>query len=342
MSRSSRYACLSSVAWACAPSSPSTSSRIAAAIRGFGAFGHGPLAGAARRARPRSRPRRSRCRVRPTSLKTTRSAFFVSSIARLRSRPSSPSSAPKATSSWPGPLALAEQAGRCRPSARARPSRLRRPSAACVASALRRPVVGDGGGEQRDVDVGERERGVEHRLGGRRRDRLDAEGRRGRRGSRRAGSTSAPRRRASSASATPIRPDERLPTKRTLSSGSRVPPAVTSTRRPARQPGASSCSTRAAISSGSAIRPTPHSPSAISPSSGPTSSTPRATSVSAFARVAGCAHMRGFIAGATSTGPRWASAASVSRLSEMPCASFASVFAVQGATTSRSARVRCG
>ena len=44
--------------------------------------------------------------------------------------------------------------------------------------------------------------------------------------------TSAPRRRASSASATPIRPDERLPTKRTASTASRVPPAVTSTRLP--------------------------------------------------------------------------------------------------------------
>ena len=52
--------------------------------------------------------------------------------------------------------------------------------------------------------------------------------------------------------------------------------------------------------------------------------------------------MRGFIAGATSTGPRWARAASVSTLSAIPWASFASVFAVQGATTSRSARVRCG
>ena len=40
--------------------------------------------------------------------------------------------------------------------------------------------------------------------------------------------------------------------------------------------------------------------------------------------------MRGFIAGATSTGPRWASAASVSRLSASPWASFASVFAVHG------------
>ena len=43
--------------------------------------------------------------------------------------------------------------------------------------------------------------------------------------------------------------------------------------------------------------------------------------------------MRGFIAGATSTGPRCASAASVRTLSASPCASFASVFAVHGATT---------
>jgi hypothetical protein len=45
--------------------------------------------------------------------------------------------------------------------------------------------------------------------------------------------TSAPRLRLTSASATPIRPDERLPRKRTASSGSRVPPALTSTWRPA-------------------------------------------------------------------------------------------------------------
>ena len=53
----------------------------------------------------------------------------------------------------------------------------RRPSAAWR-RAPRRPVVGDRGGEQRDVDVVERERGVEHRLRGRGRDRLDAGGRR--------------------------------------------------------------------------------------------------------------------------------------------------------------------
>ncbi len=52
--------------------------------------------------------------------------------------------------------------------------------------------------------------------------------------------------------------------------------------------------------------------------------------------------MRVFIAGATRIGPRWASAASVSTLSASPCASLASVFAVSGAITSASARVRCG
>ena len=99
--------------------------------------------------------------------------------------------------------------------------------------ALRGPVVGDGGSHQDDVGVASRASAcVEHRL------RRSAS----RRPRRRAGGgtarfaassvTSAPRFRASSARATPIRPDERLPRKRTASSGSRVPPALTSTRRP--------------------------------------------------------------------------------------------------------------
>ena len=103
---------------------------------------------------------------------------------------------------------------------------------------------------------------------------------------------------------------------------------------------ASSSSAARTISSGSTIRPTPSSPSAVSPSSGPMRTTPRARSVSAFARVAACDHIRGFIAGATSVGPRCASAASVRTLSASPYASFASVLAVHGATTRRSARVR--
>ena len=56
--------------------------------RGLRRLRHRPVALARDRARPRCRRCRSRCRARPTSLKTTRSAFFVSSIARLRSSPS--------------------------------------------------------------------------------------------------------------------------------------------------------------------------------------------------------------------------------------------------------------
>ena len=155
--------------------------------------------------------------------------------------------------------------------------------------------------------------------------------------------TSAPRFRASSASATPIRPEERFPTKRTESSGSRVPPAVTSTRFPASvSDSPRSSRTRAKIASGSLIRPIPSSPSASSPVSGPISSTPRARSVSTFPRVAGCSHIRTFIAGATRNGPRNASASWVSTLSASPFASFASVFAESGAITSRSASTRWG
>ena len=52
---------------------------------------------------------------------------------------------------------------------------------------------------------------------------------------------------------------------------------------------------------GSAMRPKPNSPQAISPSSGPTKRMPSARSVARFRCVAGCSHMRTFMAGATST-----------------------------------------
>ena len=140
-----------------------------------------------------------------------------------------------------------------------------------------------------------------------------------------------------------MRPEERFPTKRTESSGSRVPPAVTSTRFPASvSDSPRSSRTRAKIASGSLIRPIPSSPSASSPASGPISSTPRARNVSTLARVAGCSHIRTFIAGATRNGPRNASASWVSTLSASPLASFASVFAESGAITSRSAPTRWG
>ena len=66
--------------------------------------------------------------------------------------------------------------------------------------------------------------------------------------------TSAPRRAASAANARPIRPDERLPTKRTESIGSRVPPAVTSTRRPSRDRGVKPPSSAASIAASSSGR----------------------------------------------------------------------------------------
>ena len=154
--------------------------------------------------------------------------------------------------------------------------------------------------------------------------------------------------RAASASATPMRPDERLPRNRTASSGSRVPPAVTSTCFPAsepppvglrregaarharRSPPARPCAPgrqaprrarrrpgrRARRRARRGARGSPGSPGA--PTS-PCSSRARARS-----------------------GPRCASAVSVSRSSASPCASRAMVCAVSGATTSRSAPARCG
>src|SRR5688500_1753168 len=83
--------------------------------------------------------------------------------------------------------------------------------------------------------------------------------------------TDAPRSRAPSAMAAPILPEERLPMKRTGSSGSRVPPAVTTTCSPSRSPArANRCSTASTMVGGSASRPMPVSPDASSPTSGST------------------------------------------------------------------------
>ena len=156
--------------------------------------------------------------------------------------------------------------------------------------------------------------------------------------------TSAPRLAASSASARPMRPDDRFPMKRTESIGSRVPPAVTRTFRPSSERGLywppdSTSSITPRISAGSASLPTPHSPfDASRPVPGSTTRAPRERSSSRFAWVAGCSYMRLFIAGATTSGATFASAALVSRLSASPVASFASVLAEAGATTNTSAR----
>ena len=102
--------------------------------------------------------------------------------------------------------------------------------------------------------------------------------------------TRAPRSSAASATATPIRPVERLPMKRTGSIASRVPPAVTTMCRPARsasragptsggradgsggadRPSPTAATTASTIRSSSARRPTPDWPEASGPASGST------------------------------------------------------------------------
>ena len=75
----------------------------------------------------------------------------------------------------------------------------------------------------------------------------------------------------------------------------------------------------------------------MSPSSGPTKRTPRALSVARFAWVAGCCHIRTFIAGAASVSLSVASSTVAARSSARPWAILARKFALAGATTTRSA-----
>ncbi len=153
--------------------------------------------------------------------------------------------------------------------------------------------------------------------------------------------TSAPRAAATRASAYPCLPDERLPRKRTGSSGSRVPPAVTTTRRPVSAPEArrrsSSRTQTAKRSSGSGRRPGPESRPVSRPVAGGTTCTPRSPSVATLAWVAGCSHISVCMAGAMTTGQRAVSRTLVSRSSAWPVAARASRSAVAGATTTRSA-----
>ncbi len=89
-------------------------------------------------------------------------------------------------------------------------------------------------------------------------------------------STSAPLRAASCARAKPMRPLDRLLMKRIGSSASRVGPAVTRTRRPARSPQCRESSISRTRTSRSTSRPTPISPEASAPTEGPRIVTPRA------------------------------------------------------------------
>ena len=114
---------------------------------------------------------------------------------------------------------------------------------------------------------------------------------------------------------------------------------------PPAAPGASASSTAASSSGGSGSRPVPDSPiEASEPVPGSSTRAPRSRSCARFACVAGCSYIAEFIAGASTSGLRQASAALVSRLSARPCASLASVFADAGAirnTSARSTSSRC-
>ena len=128
--------------------------------------------------------------------------------------------------------------------------------------------------------------------------------------------------------------------KRTGSIGSRVPPAVTRTRRPSQAPARTGriASISASSRSGLGRRPVPCSPrEASAPVSGSITRTPRSRSVARLAWVAASAYMRSFIAGATARGAAQARNAVVGIESQIPAASFASVFAEAGATRKASA-----
>ena len=119
--------------------------------------------------------------------------------------------------------------------------------------------------------------------------------------------------------------------------GSRVPPEVTSTRRPARSCGVSTASTAATISAGSAIRPDPMSPPASGPSTGPTTVTPRFASTAMLSCTDGCSHISVCIAGATITGARVARRVAVRMSPERPVRRSDTRRAVAGHTTTASA-----
>ena len=91
------------------------------------------------------------------------------------------------------------------------------------------------------------------------------------------------------------------------------------------------------ISSGSAMRPSPTKPLANSPCPTGIKWQPYPLSKSRFLTVAGCFHISKSIAGAINIGQRADKYVAVTILSLMPFANFASVVAVQGATTIASA-----
>ena len=133
-------------------------------------------------------------------------------------------------------------------------------------------------------------------------------------------------------------PLDRLPMKRTGSSGSRVPPAVMTTFFPVKRAVRRKISLAVATTdSGLAMRPSPTAPDASVPYSGSTILIPRSLRVVRCPCVAGWCSIRSSIAGATITGAAVESAISPSKSSARPSASLAIAAAVAGATMKRSA-----
>ncbi len=89
---------------------------------------------------------------------------------------------------------------------------------------------------------------------------------------------------------------------RTGSIGSKVGPAVISSCLPCNSFGWKKASSSSSSASGSIIRPSPVSPQACSPATGPRSETPSVCNCAALRCVAAFSHISTFIAGATSSG----------------------------------------
>ena len=145
--------------------------------------------------------------------------------------------------------------------------------------------------------------------------------------------TSAPRSQAQTASAAPINPLEGLVQNRTPSHASRVGPRVTRTFFPAMSCGERACRAARKISCRGASLPSPCSPQAVLPQDGGTRRAPRRKSRSTLSLVAGCDHMRGFMAGASTRGPSKARACAHSMSAAAPAASRDRASAEAGATT---------
>ncbi len=124
---------------------------------------------------------------------------------------------------------------------------------------------------------------------------------------------------------------------RTGSSGSKVGPAVINTRCPCRIFGWKNAQIASNVAEGSSIRPSPTSPHACTPESGPSTCTPSPRSCATLRCVAGFCHIWRFIAGTTSSGQSRATQSVESRSSQLPCASLAMKSVEAGAITIASA-----